>query len=219
MNFAIPLNPDAPLPMYRQIYEGLRRKILASKLAPGQRFPSTRTLSQHLGVSRNTVALSYAQLLSEGYFQAIIGSGTFVCQQIPEDLSSSLPNQSLKQHKRTLSTYGESLVDFDPFLPPDPTAPISFHYGRPALDEFPLAIWRQLLCCYCRANHDTLDYNPDLLGYKPLRQAIADYLERSRQVHCDPDPVVIVSGSQQVIDLAMHLMIQFDFPLEDSEVH
>lgn len=65
MDFAIPLDPDTTLPMYRQIYEGLRRKILAGKLMPGQRVPSTRTLSQHLGVSRNTVAQSYAQLLSE----------------------------------------------------------------------------------------------------------------------------------------------------------
>ncbi len=208
MDFAIPLNPDATLPMYRQIYEGLRRKILAGKLSPGQRVPSTRTLSQHLGVSRNTVAQSYAQLLSEGYFQAIVGSGTFVCRQIPEDLStSSPPDQLLKQQNRALSTYGESLIDFDPFLPPDPTAPISFRYGRPALDEFPLAIWRQLLSRYCRAHHDTLDYNPDLLGHRPLRQAIADYLERSRQVHCHPDHILIVSGSQQAIDLIARIFI------------
>lgn len=208
MDFAIPLAPNTSSPMYRQLYEGLRRKILAGKLAPGQRVPSTRTLSQRLGVSRNTVAQSYAQLLSEGYFQAIIGSGTFVCRQIPEDLSaSSLPNQLVKQQNRSLSTYGESLIDFAPFLPPDPTAPISFRYGRPALDEFPLAIWRQLLSRYCCSNHDTLDYNPDLLGHKPLRQAIAGYLERSRQVHCDPDQIVIVSGSQQAIDLAARILI------------
>lgn len=208
MDFAIPLNPDAPLPMYRQLYEGLRRKILAGKLAPGQRVPSTRTVSQQLGVSRNTVAQSYAQLLSEGYFQAIVGSGTFVCRQIPEDLSaSSPPTQPLNQQNRLLSTYGESLIDFDPFLPPDPTAPISFRYGRPALDEFPLTIWRQLLSRHCRDNPDTLDYNPDLLGHKPLRQAIADYLVRSRQVHCHPNQIVIVSGSQQAIDLTARILI------------
>lgn len=202
MDFAIPLDPDATSPMYRQLYDGLRRKILAGKLVPGQRVPSTRTLSQHLGVSRNTVAQSYAQLLSEGYFQAIVGSGTFVCRQIPELSTSPL----LKQQNRSLSTYGKSLIDFDPFLPPDPTASISFRYGRPALDEFPLAIWRQLLSRYCR-QHDTLDYNPDLLGHKPLRQAIAGYLERSRQVHCHPDQIVIVSGSQQAIDLASRILI------------
>jgi len=194
--------------MYRQIYEGLRRKILAGKLAPGQRVPSTRTLSQQLGVSRNTVAQSYAQLLSEGYFQAIVGSGTFVCRQIPDDLStSSSPKPTPKQFYRSLSTYGESLIDFDPFLPPDPTAPISFRYGRPALDEFPLSVWRQLLSRHCRDNSDILDYNPDLRGHQPLREAITDYLARSRQVNCDPDQIVIVNGSQQAIDLASRILI------------
>ncbi|MGL4623211.1 MAG: PLP-dependent aminotransferase family protein [Chroococcidiopsis sp.] len=212
MDFVIPLDPNAPSPMYRQIYEGLRRKILSGKLAPGQRVPSTRTLSQHLKVSRNTVAQSYAQLLSEGYFQAIVGSGTFVCRHIPEDLSDVAPPQPTRsphQPNRSLSTYGESLVDFDPFLPPDPTAPISFRFGRPALDEFPLAIWRQLLSRHCRPRCDrhSLDYNPDLLGHQPLRQAIADYLVRSRQVHCDPDRIAIVSGSQQAIDLTSRISI------------
>ncbi|MDZ4872270.1 MAG: HTH-type transcriptional regulatory protein GabR [Chroococcidiopsis cubana SAG 39.79] len=210
MDFAIPLNPDAPLPMYRQIYEGLRHKILAGKLAPGQRVPSTRSLSEYLKVSRNTVAQSYAQLLSEGYFQAIVGSGTFVCRQIPADLSEATlpqPTQLPHQHNRSLSTYGESLVDFNPFVPPDPSAAISFRYGRPALDEFPQAIWRQLLSRHCRSQRDALDYNPDLLGHRPLRQAIADYLERSRQVCCHPDCIAIVSGSQQAIDLTARIFI------------
>lgn len=207
---AIALDPNASLPLYRQLYEGLRRKVLAGNLVPGQRVPSTRTLSRHLGISRNTVAQSYAQLLSEGYFQTIVGAGTFVSEQIPEQIIET-PLVHLTQvpqkKRRSLSTYGESLVDFDPFSPPDPEAAISFRYGRPALDEFPLSIWRQLLSRYCRSEHNILDYAPDLLGYRPLRTAIADYLMRSRQVHCYPDQIIIVSGSQQALDLTSRILI------------
>jgi len=212
MDFAIALNPEAPSPLYRQLYEGLRQNILTGKLTPGQRVPSTRTLSQSLGVSRNTVAQSYAQLLSEGYFQTMVGSGTFVCSQIPDDLDlleATAPKftQQLQRSPRHLSTYGKSLVDFDPFVPPEPEASINFRYGRPALDEFPFGIWRQLLSRYCRSSYDILDYNADLLGYKPLREAIASYLARSRSVHCKPDQVIIVSGSQQAIDLVARLVL------------
>ncbi|MBD2019875.1 PLP-dependent aminotransferase family protein [Leptolyngbya sp. FACHB-36] len=209
-DFAISLDHNTSLPLYRQLYEGLRRKILAGKLFPGQRVPSTRTLSHHLGISRNTVAQSYAQLLSEGYFQTIVGSGTFVCQQLPDDLSNDTASNSTKQPEqqfRSLSTYGSSLAEFNPFTPPEPEAFINFRYGRPALNEFPLAIWRQLLSRYCRSNYDILDYNSDLLGYKPLREAIATHLERSRSVKCHPDQIIIVSGSQQALDLVARLFI------------
>lgn len=210
MTFAIALDPDASSPMYRQLYEGVRRKILAGELVPGQRVPSSRTLAQELGVSRNTVSQSYAKLLSEGYFQTIVGSGTFVCEQIPEQMIETPLGQAnstpIKQW-RSLSTYGASLADFDPFAPPDPASVISFRYGRPALNEFPFALWRQLLSRYCRLEHNTLDYTPDLLGYKALREAIAAYLARSRQVHCRPEQIIIVSGSQQAIDLVARILI------------
>jgi GntR family transcriptional regulator / MocR family aminotransferase len=209
--FAISLDPANAQPLYRQLYEGLRRKILTGQLSPGQRVPSTRSLSQRLQISRNTVAQSYAQLLSEGYLQAAVGSGTFVCRHLREDLSATIeaePMRTSAQPTRWLSTYGTSLVNFDPFLPPDPEAPISFRYGRPALSEFPLEIWRQLLSRHCRVPHDVLDYSPDLRGYQPLRVAIADYLARSRAVHCSPDQIVIVNGSQQALDLIARIFLE-----------
>lgn len=197
--------------MYRQLYESVRRQILAGDLAPGQRVPSTRSLAQHLGVSRNTVAQTYNQLLSEGYFQTTVGSGTFVCNQIPAELieaSPLRPSQTQEKKKRSLSTYGKSLAEFNPFSPPDPQASINFRYGRPALDEFPLSIWRQLLSRYCRSKYNTLDYNLDLLGYRPLREAIASYLGRSRQVNCTAEQIIIVSGSQQAIDLTSRIFLE-----------
>jgi GntR family transcriptional regulator / MocR family aminotransferase len=213
MDFAISLDPDDLQPLYRQLYEGIRRKILSGQLAPGQRVPSSRTLSEYLNISRNTVTQSYAQLLKEGYFQAVVGAGTFVCSQLPEGLSEATildPDPSSALQPRRLSVYGKSLVGFDPFTPPEPEAFISFRYGRPALNEFPLEIWRQLLSRHCRPGHDILDYNMDLRGYQPLREAIAAYLARSRSVHCNPDQVMIVSGSQQAIDLIARLLIDRD---------
>ena len=48
------------------------------------------------------------------------------------------------------------------------------------------------------------------LGYVPLRQAIAEYLSRSRGVRCVPDQVALVSGVQEAIDLAARLLLNPD---------
>jgi GntR family transcriptional regulator/MocR family aminotransferase len=36
----------------------------------------------------------------------------------------------------------------------------------------------------------------DPAGYRPLREVIADYVNVARQVHCSPDQVILMSGSQ-----------------------
>jgi len=47
----------------------------------------------------------------------------------------------------------------------------------------------------------------DPLGYVPLRQAVAEYLSRSRGVRCVPEQVAIVSGVQEALDLTARLLL------------
>ncbi|MBD2103972.1 PLP-dependent aminotransferase family protein [Leptolyngbya sp. FACHB-261] len=213
MDFAISLDPQQPLPLHRQLYAELRQAILTGRLTPGQRLPSTRSFAQLLGISRATVTLSYEQLLSEGYLQAVVGSGTFVCQQLTDELLRPAPIATPLQAVQagephlTLSDYAISLSRIALFEPPLLDAQISFR-GQPDLDALPLQQWRQLLSRHCQAHEQAmLDYCPDLLGYRPLREAIARYLARSRAVQCDPDQVLIVNGSQQALDLLTRILI------------
>ena len=74
----------------QQIYQALRRAILAGQLAPGTRLPATRVLAHELGVSRNTVLLAYDQLLAEGYTVGQTGSGTYVATALPDVTLSPL---------------------------------------------------------------------------------------------------------------------------------
>src|SRR5713101_10131272 len=66
------------VPLARQLADALREAVLKGQLKFGVRLPSTRALAAELGVSRNTALEAYAQLLSEGYFDGRVGSGTFV---------------------------------------------------------------------------------------------------------------------------------------------
>src|SRR5262245_28452887 len=67
-----------------QLLDQLRRLLLDRALQPGQRLPSTRVLSEHLEVSRNTVLAAFNQLVSEGYLQGTHGSGTYVSPELPD---------------------------------------------------------------------------------------------------------------------------------------
>ncbi|MGH7999885.1 MAG: PLP-dependent aminotransferase family protein [Brasilonema sp.] len=212
MDFAITLDSNSPLPLHQQLYEELRQAILSGRLLPGRRIPSTRQLAKSLGISRTTVTQTYDQLLSEGYIETIVGSGTFVCTQLPDDLLHSTPIPSTGKMTRPpvkLSKYGDSLIKTEdvPRIP-EPEMPINFRYGRPALDQFPIKLWRRLLSRYCCSDLQWLDYSTDTLGYKPLREAISRYLSRSRAVKCEADQVLIVNGTQQALDLIVRLFIE-----------
>jgi GntR family transcriptional regulator / MocR family aminotransferase len=215
MDFMISLDNHSPVPLHRQLYEEIRKSILTGRLTAGSSVPSTRTLAVSLGVSRSTVTQSYDQLISEGYLQTIVGSGTKVSEQLPDDLLQAAPPKTHKLRAQTrktssarLSRYGESLADAAPFEPPEPSVPFHFKYGIPALDEFPMDVWRRLLLRHCRADREQLlDYAANAHGDPDLRAAIAGYLGRSRATRCTADQVIIVNGSQQAIDLVTKVLI------------
>ncbi|BAB76437.1 PLP-dependent aminotransferase family protein [Anabaena sp. FACHB-709] len=210
MDFAINIDPDAPLPLHRQVYEELRRAILLGRLTSGGKLPSTRSLAQLLGVSRATVTQGYELLLSEGYLETIVGSGTFVCRQLPDELLNTAPIESKLQPSNSLvplSAYGKSLSDKAFLRIPEQAVEISFSYGRPAFDQFPIDLWRKLISRHCHSKAEVLDYTDNSLGYQPLREAIAAYLSRSRAVNCQAEQIIIVGGSQQGLDLITRILI------------
>jgi len=232
MDLAITLEQRSATPLHKQLYDELRRAILTGRLKPGERVPSTRTLSQSLGVSRTTVTQSYEQLLSEGYLRASTGSGTFVGCQLPDELLKTRPVEKSRPATRSwetgrqieLSRYGASIADSTPFEPPEPEAPINFRTGRPALNEVPLQQWRRLMLKHYRAKDGSmldmdvndccmLDSAAGSQGYGPLREAIAGYLRHARAVKCDADQVVIVNGAQQALDLIAKLLIDRGDPV------
>src|SRR5919205_3314733 len=85
-NGLIILDRESQTPLYRQLYDSLRRAILKGQLAPGTRLQSSREMAAELKVSRNTVVNAYEQLLAEGYLEGQVGSGTYVSRALPEEL-------------------------------------------------------------------------------------------------------------------------------------
>ncbi|MEQ1487802.1 MAG: PLP-dependent aminotransferase family protein [Methylotenera sp.] len=204
----------ARMPNHRRVYEAIRRAITEQVLPSGARLPSTRSLSEDLNVSRNTILAAFEQLLDEGYVAAQTGSGTYVNYNQPEDFGkASHPPINKSAGKATsenainnvLSQRGlaaiHKLGDYQFGHEVQPFTPTEDDYSR-----FPLALWRRLLNRQWRAINPTLLDSSHDGGYLPLRKAIADYLRVSRAVNLTVDQVLITSGTQQSIDLCARLL-------------
>ena len=203
----IAVDPSRADTLQFQIYSAVRRGILDGTIPPGARLPSSRALAADLAVSRTTALLAYDQLTAEGYLEASHGSGTFVSRELP-DVRVTPPAGILPTTlHRPISKRGASLLDVPPSAHRVGPGARPFRLGVPALDLFPIQLWSQLAQRRVRSlGIAQLDYS-DILGYRPLREAIAAHVELARGAVCTPDQVVIVSGAQRGLDLLCRLLL------------
>lgn len=66
------------MPVYQQIKQEIRRRILAGEYKTGDQLTPIRELAKDLSVNPNTIVKVYYQLEVEGYIQAKPGQGYFV---------------------------------------------------------------------------------------------------------------------------------------------
>lgn len=201
-------------PIYRQLYQTIRRAILSGALAGGSQLPSTRALARQLAVSRMTVLNTYDQLLAEGYIEGVSGSGTFVSSILPDELLEikEINRQQPKSAAKTRTKFskrGQLLASFNHSGLPGCTGEkfAAFHYGLPALDAFPFQIWSRLVSRRLKKMSVSLFAPGNPAGFEPLRRAIAAYLQTSRAVKCEPAQVIIVAGAQQALSLIAQILI------------
>jgi GntR family transcriptional regulator / MocR family aminotransferase len=209
----ISVDRRATRPLYRQIYHSLRSRIINGELRPGELLPSTRGLARQLHVSRLPVLNAYSQLLAEGYFESRVGSGTYVATSLPESAKKQ-PGRSefpLLSSRRAISQDVDRIPPYQPLISPLSLGP--FQVGQPDLHQFPIRVWLRLVARYSRMMRvKGLQYgNP--MGRPDLREAIASYLRTSRGVRCELDQVMIVSGSQQALDITTRVLVNSGDPV------
>jgi GntR family transcriptional regulator / MocR family aminotransferase len=223
----IAIDRAAAKPLHRQIYDAYRAAIVERRLRPGQRIPSTRVLAGELGVSRFPVLNAYAQLLAEGFFEGRIGAGTVVSNALPGLLSRTAvtltrprPTASRTAPSRQAATGKPTPRKSTPrpvssrtsILPPFGTSPWfgeegAFSVGQVAPEEFPHAVWSKLVMRHGRKMDFRALHYGDLMGLPALRETIADYLRTARSLQCSAEQILIVSGSQQALEVSARALL------------
>jgi GntR family transcriptional regulator / MocR family aminotransferase len=200
----IPIDRAADMPLHRQVYAGFRNAILRGDLAAGQQVPSSRSLAAELEISRFPVLDAYAQLLAEGYFETRVGAGTFVSAslRVQPEAARQRPLTRVARHtSRRSMLYPE----WDPL--PWRNGWGAFGVHQPALDQFPFEVWSRLVVRHSRSARIYPDPGLRPLGLRQFREILCSYLRTSRAVRCDPDQIMIVSGSQQALDITARVLL------------
>src|SRR5579863_10407915 len=165
------LDRTSIVPLYRQIYEGLREAILTGTLPESTRLPPERNMAEKLNVNRSTVVHAYRELVADGLIEQRVGSGSRVVPQLragqPERSASvpwwvTLPPWRVGEFPTIL---GELAAKQEP-------GRISFVQGVAPDEPSPLG---ELAKSFARVASDprfVLSYG-DSEGYEPLRAAIA----------------------------------------------
>ncbi|CAX60649.1 Transcriptional regulator, GntR family [Erwinia billingiae Eb661] len=179
----------------------LRQLIRSGMLTSGERLPSSRLLASDLALSRITVEAAYAQLESEGYLQRQTGKGTFVSVSLADHPPRKKPPEPTAA---TLSARGNRIVATGGCQ--DPLFPQAFAAGSPDLHAFPHAIWRRLVGQRLRHAPEEMMRYGHPQGLPLLQHAVARYLAQSRGVRCEPEQVMILTSSQQALQMLALLL-------------
>lgn len=175
-------------PLYVQVYDDLRTKIMEGKIPFGSKLPSIRGLARHLHVSNNTISLAYDLLADEDFIERKPRSGIYVKKQI-EDIFP-FPHSSEEDRK----------VEYKP------SPRYDFRYGTLNSTLFPAKTFHNIAnAIYAERQQELFTYG-DVQGEFGLRKEVHHYLINSRGVKCAPEQIIITSGTQQSLILLSQIL-------------
>ena len=199
----------------------LRRAIADGRLAPGARLPATRKAARFFGISRNTAAAVYEQLLSEGYVVTRRGSGTYVAESVPEARPPASAGSRRAPTYRLNEFWSRPEVARDIGFwrePPEVSRAarspgkrsVEFRPGLVDSRLFPFEVFRQVSARRLRGLERSPASYKSPQGHQGnfhLRAAITRYIALTRAVACGPADVLVTSGAQQAFDLLARVLV------------
>ncbi|WP_460354954.1 MocR-like pyridoxine biosynthesis transcription factor PdxR [Mycobacterium sp. ZZG] len=161
----------------------LRDAARSGRLAPATRLPPSRALAADLGLSRNTVAEAYADLVAEGWLASRQGAGTWV---IDHTHTPAAP-PTRPRGARVAPTHN--------LMP-----------GSPDVAQFPRSQWLASTRRALTAAPSEALRMGDPRGRPELRSALAEYLTRARGVRTTAESIVICAGVRHGVELLVRVL-------------
>ncbi|MEW6752337.1 MAG: PLP-dependent aminotransferase family protein [Candidatus Latescibacterota bacterium] len=189
------VGPAARGPTSALLVERIQQQLGRDQAPPGARMPPVRVLAHHLGLSNGTVQRAYDELVARGLLESRRRVGVFVATQP-------------RAPGRVAAAPAAAAPPFIAAPPPGPRAPRRSTARQPILlsgatidpDLLPTEKFAACLRSVARERRTLAGTYPDVQGFLPLRQKIAQRLTR-RGIPAQPEQVVTALGSQQCLDL------------------
>lgn len=177
-------------PLYLQLYEYYKKRIVEGEIKSGEKLPSKRYLSDSLGLSVNTVTKAYYLLEEEGFIIAIERRGYFV--EHLSNINVGNPIQEVSSFKKEKSQ--EIIYDFS-------SSAISE-------GEFPFYTFSKLYRQVIEKYRENILTNSDPNGKLEFKVAISKYLRESRGLIVNPKNIVISSGMEYLFQILFYIFPQ-----------
>lgn len=209
------IDPSAALGLQRQIRQQLFDAIIAGVFPPGRRLPSSRELSQQMGVARNTVVLACQQLISEGHLIARERSGLYVNEDVVKGLAlSERVNKPSSEDVSGINWRARIKAPLPPAdvyrSPPEwQKYPFPFFEGRFDRSLYPIVEWREAtrLALGTKQVHDWATDSGSADDPMLLKEICEKVLPR-RGIKARPDQVLLTSGVREALHLLTELLVE-----------
>ena len=101
------------LPIYAQLMDTLKRRIITGRYLPGEKLPSVRELAAEAGINPNTVQRAFSELEREGLIYTQRATGKYVTENADEIKSAreALARTQVADFLRAMQSLGFSVGD------------------------------------------------------------------------------------------------------------
>lgn len=186
------VDPQSSAPLFTQVYDGLRQRIVMGKIPAHSRLPSSRSLAEELGVSRSTVVTVYDQLTAEGFVEARRGAGVFVSDIGEVEIAQPAPPPPSLPSKPAS----------------DPNSPRPLQPGKPDMRLFPHQHWGKCFSKAARTAPEAMVLETEKFGDPLLREEITKYLAEWRGVTVGAEQILITAGASDALEICLRTLTQ-----------
>lgn len=190
--------------LYRHLYKCIKNDIINHEIKSGEKLPSKRSLAKNLGISIITVESAYAELMAEGYIYSIPKKGFYAA-----DLISLEPKSAEIQEQKSItlsSRKNDYIADFT--------------NNQTDSTNFPFSTWAKLVREILNENQSELMMNSPCGGIIELRTAIAKHLRDFRNIHVEPEQIIVGAGTEYLYGLLIQLLgYEKRYAVEDPGYH
>ena len=101
------------LPIYAQLMDTLKRRIITGRYLPGVKLPSVRELAAEAGINPNTVQRAFSELEREGLIYTQRATGKYVTENADEIKSArqALAKTQVAEFLSNMQSLGYSVGD------------------------------------------------------------------------------------------------------------
>ena len=101
------------LPIYAQLMDTLKRRIITGRYLPGEKLPSVRELAAEAGMNPNTVQRAFSELEREGLIYTQRATGKYVTENADEIKSArqALAKTQVAEFLSNMQSLGYSVGD------------------------------------------------------------------------------------------------------------